>query len=318
MLGDLPNQPARARARRARQTRARAGRTRASHISVRKSLLHASSPVYASVRTDTETFICCPVPSDARLAGVFVTDRLSRLEDLSRKNFHLSVLCLVYVGVNAACTIINSCAQQFREAHEQPFHMIEFWATFCFAVVQVYSTIFSPRSFGSIYEISPGIFKTMIFLSLVTSFVPAVLISISLEDFEGPAHQVEYANELTMSFIDLVMLANVARAVGKSSSWKVQRAVGFLAPLIAGAQLCIYNFLDGPSGAVRSDMRHVYGNAGGNAGGHVDRHAFDLCLNNQQEMCVYPCVDVSFDMCVDVQVAPASNWRIILSSPSRR
>ncbi len=90
-----------------------------------------------------------------------------------------------------------------QEAHHVVFHLTEFWGVAVFAVVQVYTALYSPRSFGTIYP-SPALLKIVMCLGIVTSAIPALLISIDMERFEPPAHQLEYVNELCMGFIDLV------------------------------------------------------------------------------------------------------------------
>lgn len=90
-----------------------------------------------------------------------------------------------------------------QEAHHVAFHLTEFWGVAVFAVVQVYTTLYSPRSWSTIYP-SPWLLKVVMCLGIVTSSTPALLISIDMLSFEAPSHQLEYANELCMGFIDLV------------------------------------------------------------------------------------------------------------------
>jgi hypothetical protein len=44
--------------------------------------------------------------------------------------------------------------------------------------------------------------------NIVPACLPAVLISMNYEYFEIISHEIEYCNELTMSFVDLVLLWN--------------------------------------------------------------------------------------------------------------
>lgn len=195
---------------------------------------------------DDDTFLCCPVPTGSHLSGVFLSDRLTRLDDFARKNFNMALLCLVYTGINIVCTIINAMSQDFRDSHEFAFHMLEFWATFFFSVVQVYALIFSPRSLGSIYK-NPNLLKVIIFFNVAATFVPSALVAFSLESFEVLSHEMEYINELTMSFVDLVLIAAMlSRTKDRpvDSPWFTLVAT-LVATAVAIIQLGIYNFLGG-------------------------------------------------------------------------
>lgn len=204
---------------------------------------------------DDDTYLCCPIPPDSRLAGIFLADRLHRLEDLSRKNIHLAMLCLVYIGVNVACLIVNSMSSTFREKHELQFHLLEFWATFGFSLVGIYALMLSPRSFSSIVD-NPMILKILVFIDVVATFTSAALVTISLKHFEVISHELEYANELTMAFFDLVLLSVLARRdnAGQQSS----AGMCILAILIAVVQLAIYNMLDGPRGGAGEQIAHYF------------------------------------------------------------
>lgn len=75
------------------------------------------------------------------------------------------------------------------------------------------------------------------------SLIPALLVWLNLEAFEILAHEIEYCNEITMSFVDLVLLASlVKQQSGKSFG---DNCSSFLFPLIATAisifQILIYN-----------------------------------------------------------------------------
>lgn len=213
------------------------------------------------MHVDRDAFSCClPVAADSRLAAVFVADRLSRLDDLSLKNFNLSILCLVYIGVNLVCFILNSMPGPWRHKHALTFHLLEFWATFGFSCVQVYALTFSPRSFVSMYN-KPIVLKMVVVFNVVASFVPAVLVSISLSSFEVVAHELEYFNEITMAFVDLVFFASLVRS--SACSWTLDGAIGqlvatMLALLIAITQLCVYNLLGGPSGGAGEQIAHYF------------------------------------------------------------
>ncbi|CAE7599057.1 unnamed protein product [Symbiodinium natans] len=212
--------------------------------------VHVDGVTECHVHVDDDTFLCCPIPDDTNLAGVVMTHRLERLHELSLKNFHLAICCLIYIAVNMACLVMNSMGEEWLGvgSRELTFHLVEFWATFVFSCVQVYSLVYSPRSVGAIYR-NPLVLKTVIFLNVASTFFSALLVSVSLESFEVLSHEIEYSNEITMAFVDVVLLGVVARQAG----YNIDRA-GFtllttlLTLVVAVAQLGIYNMLDGPNG----------------------------------------------------------------------
>ena len=151
---------------------------------------------------------------------------------------------------NLVCLVMNYMGQEWLgiDNREHIFHLIEFWATFTFSCVQVYSLVYSPRSVGAIYR-NPFVLKTVIFLNVASTFGSALLVTVSLETFEVLSHEVEYANEITMAFVDVVLLGVVARQAGYNieGAWFNLLAAVFTL-VVAVLQLGIYNMLDGPHG----------------------------------------------------------------------
>lgn len=217
---------------------------------------HAPGTSITTKHFDTETFLCCPVKPSSRLAPVFIQDRLQRLHLLSRKNFVLSILCLVVVASNIVTFILNFLAmtpldvvqndgdpaaeadasaetgvilfwgaeakKMERETImdkvglERPFHLFEFWMSFLFAVLEVFIIVYSPRSVSDIYS-RPTVLKGIIFVNIVFAFVPPMLISFSLELYETLSHEIEYTNGLLVSFLDVVLALRLHAARERSS-----------------------------------------------------------------------------------------------------
>ncbi|CAK0841683.1 unnamed protein product, partial [Prorocentrum cordatum] len=202
---------------------------------------------------DDDAFLCCPVPHNSSVAGVIMKNRLDRLHNLSVKNLHLSIVCMMYIGVNVVCITLNSMSEEGREANELVFHLLEFWATFVFSVVQVYSLTFSPRSLGAVYS-NPLVLKLVVFFNVVATFISALLVTVSLESFEAPSHELEYFNEITMAFVDVVLFAVVVRQAGNCSTLLTT----LVALVVAVVQLLIYNLLDGPGGGFGEQLAHFF------------------------------------------------------------
>ncbi|OLP79064.1 COP9 signalosome complex subunit 8 [Symbiodinium microadriaticum] len=185
----------------------------------------------------------------SRMEEVMMTEMLHRLRAMSRTNLHLAICSLVYVGINICTTILNSMDLQFRDEHEQFFHFTEFWATFCFALIQVYALVGCPRDFEDIFSRSKLV-KLIMALNVVSTVVPAVLVTASLERFEVIAHEIEYVNEITMALVDFVFLYSMAKKAKLllDESMVFNLVVTCISMAIAIVQLCIYNGLPGAQG----------------------------------------------------------------------
>jgi hypothetical protein len=94
------------------------------------------------------------------------------------------------------------------------------------------------------------VLKAVLFFAIVVSLIPTLLVWCNVSTFEVPSHEIEYSNELTMSFVDLVLLASLVRkhssdgdvvnepASGASSS---SVFIASTAMLIAVVQIVVYN-----------------------------------------------------------------------------
>ena len=158
-------------------------------------------------------------------SNVILHFRLHSLERMSTINFALAICSLVYLAINIVMIVFNWTANFDGDCDdpdslyiqrcgspisEYGFHMMEFWATFGFAIIEAYALLNTPKTLSTIYE-SPLQLKLILFFDIVASLVPSVLITFDIEHFEILSHELEYGNELTMSFVDLVILASLLR-----------------------------------------------------------------------------------------------------------
>ena len=72
--------------------------------------------------------------------------------------------------------------------------------------------------------------------NIVAACLPAVLISMNCEYFEIISHEIEYCNELTMSFVDLVLLWSLCQFEVGTSAF-----MSGIASIVALIQLAVYN-----------------------------------------------------------------------------
>eukprot|EP00573_Skeletonema_grethae_P006893 CAMPEP_0201710264 /NCGR_PEP_ID=MMETSP0578-20130828/58542_1 /ASSEMBLY_ACC=CAM_ASM_000663 /TAXON_ID=267565 /ORGANISM="Skeletonema grethea, Strain CCMP 1804" /LENGTH=308 /DNA_ID=CAMNT_0048199291 /DNA_START=209 /DNA_END=1135 /DNA_ORIENTATION=- len=169
--------------------------------------------------------------------NVLLVYRLNEMRQLERTNFTLAIACLVYCGINIALIVVNYVNSQNEDdppISDKAFHLLEFWATFFFAIVTCISLTSTPKSILNIYN-SPMTLRLILFFNIVASSMPAMLMSLNTEYFEIISHQIEYLNELTMSFIDLVLLWSLCKFEGANAILAV------IASVVACVQLAIYN-----------------------------------------------------------------------------
>jgi len=76
----------------------------------------------------------------------------------------------------------------------------------------------------------------------VVSFVPTLLVWCNVERFEVLSHEVEYSNEISMSFVDLVLLTSLLKQRDFVSTGGVTNVImAGVATAVAVLQIVIYN-----------------------------------------------------------------------------
>jgi hypothetical protein len=146
----------------------------------------------------------------------------------SNTNLVLAILCLIYLGINVCLVFVNYVNWAYMETHDKSeednepvddtvYHLVEFWGTFGFAVVECLALIMTPKSQYSITNSmgfgnnnnsnsnsnstngnnrGPLFLRMVLCLNIVATIVPAMMISFSIETFEILSHEIEYINEL--------------------------------------------------------------------------------------------------------------------------
>jgi len=165
--------------------------------------------------------------------NVFLLFRLQTLRMLSIANVILAVLALAFVGLNLVMVALNflnhndaGCDDpdsKFVARCGSPvsiwtFHIVEFSGNFFFSLVQASALLCTPRSTetASIYG-NPNVLRLVLVFSVLVSLVPTLLIWFNIEVFEVPAHEIEYGNEVTMSFIDIILFTALMRKQNQKS-----------------------------------------------------------------------------------------------------
>merc|ERR1719464_1591563 len=97
------------------------------------------------------------------------------------------------------------------------------------------------------------------FINIVATITPAVMISLSIRTFEIISHEIEYINELTMTFIDVVIAISLWNSTKRKNPFVGDDVVmqpsqpsadamsmwttTFIAVLVAVVQLGVYNLM---------------------------------------------------------------------------
>ena len=172
---------------------------------------------------------CCALRFDS---NVLVLQRLSDLSTLSTVNFVLAIMCVMYLASMLVC-LFYSVRPVVKEL---VLHRLEFGSTFIFTLVTTVALVFSPeRRFRS-----PLLLKTLVLVNVCASFVAGLLVFLSLEEFEHIAHEIEYANELCTSFVDvLIVLTLELKGEEQQQRWQRARLAvfGTLAAAVPAVQV---------------------------------------------------------------------------------
>ncbi|CAB9504015.1 expressed unknown protein [Seminavis robusta] len=136
------------------------------------------------------------------------------MRQLANVNFTLALLCLVYCGINMTLIFVNYVNSHYegeeKDAPVSPimFHLVEFWATFCFAILECISLISTPKALRTIYN-DPLMLKLILFFNIVASFVPALLVTMNLELFEVVSHEIDYSKLFMTCLAAMVALVQL-------------------------------------------------------------------------------------------------------------
>lgn len=146
--------------------------------------------------------------------NVLLGFRANDLKSMAWNNFIVTILCLVYAGLNVSLIFFNYVNSTAKSEGRHPpvdkhaFHMTEFWGTFCFGIVELFAIMQTPRHLMSTVQ-SARVLKIILFVNVVATLIPAVMVSINLDEFEILSHELEYCSEITMSFLELVLLKSL-------------------------------------------------------------------------------------------------------------
>mmetsp|Transcript_8114 Transcript_8114/g.21206 ORF Transcript_8114/g.21206 Transcript_8114/m.21206 type:complete len:295 (-) Transcript_8114:140-1024(-) len=169
---------------------------------------------------------CQPLRNDT---NVLVVQRLSDLSFFSSINLFLAILCVVYLASAIVCLVFNSYDNdcypcETAAVSEQAFHRLEFGSTFAFSLVTTMALVYSPeRRFSNVL-----LLKFLVLVNVCASSVAMLLVFYSLEHFEHVAHEIEYANGLCMSAMDLLIVSTL-RTLDDETTSDTRARLRFLA-----------------------------------------------------------------------------------------
>ena len=204
-------------------------------------------------------------------SNIVLLYRMHELRGLAFVNFVLALLTLLYLAMNLVLLFLTLKSYKGDGAI---LHHVEFWSTFFYACVEAFALIYTPRAISSISG-RPTLLKVLLFFDVVATFCPAVLVTLNLEEFETIAHQIEYLNELTMAFVNLVLLASLLRSkvdAPVENDTCSTYTITLAALAIACVQLALYDLF----GMKR--MAHVFEFSFGTVSAFV---TFAFCLDNR-------------------------------------
>ena len=119
--------------------------------------------------------------------NVLVPVRIGELQLISSLNVFFSMWSVVNFGINVVCFVINWIGE--AAVSDKVFHVLEFSASFIFAVIQLLAVFYS-------YDRSdmckrPILLKSVVFVNIAGALIPMLFVIINLGMFEVPSHEIE-------------------------------------------------------------------------------------------------------------------------------
>lgn len=182
--------------------------------------------------------------------NVLVLVRANELIEMARINTILAIVSVFFLAVSLVCMLLNfyDCDPLlpgcFPATPPIVFHGIEFGAIFVFNTVDVFALSYSPRTLSNQYQ-NPIFLKLIVLLNVCISLFCLMLILINLKKFEVLAHELEYCNELTITFFNAVILIALVRGRTHAESSYSEKCffvvILMVAGCVAAVQLAVYN-----------------------------------------------------------------------------
>jgi len=118
---------------------------------------------------------------------------------------------LVYLGINLAEFGLNFRDQDFIESNYYlPFHLLEFWAVFAFTLIEAFVLV----STGTLDINGPWTHILQIGLAwfdILFTLIIAIIFSMDPQEYEIPAHFMEYSAQVFITLINFIFLINYLR-----------------------------------------------------------------------------------------------------------
>ena len=146
-------------------------------------------------------------------SNVLVQYTLQDLDRRAESNFWLGIVCLAVCAINMVLLFLNWSlhhADPAPHVSHKTFHLLEFWTSNVYAIAEAFALVTSPKTMLHIYS-KPNLLKLLLFFNVVNSLVPALLITLDLKYFETTAHELEFFNSFTLSFITMILLASLLK-----------------------------------------------------------------------------------------------------------
>jgi len=126
-----------------------------------------------------------------------------------QRNQILILLCVIvlYIGIQFGLSAANFVSQETIEAkYTIPFHLLEFWAVFSFTLLQ--SFILIATGVVTWTDAINRVQFILLIINIISTLIAAILVSLSLEMYEVPAHYLEYSIQILISLIDFIFIFN--------------------------------------------------------------------------------------------------------------
>jgi len=149
-------------------------------------------------------------------------------------------LILIYIGIQFGLMGVNFQDQDFIEANYYlPFHLLEFWAVFCFTLLE--SLILIATGNVTTEDWANTLQAGILLFNVVATLTAAIVFSMFPELYEVPAHYMEYSIQILITITDFIFIMKTTNKL--DNKWFTYSKITFAVStfLLSVFQLLIYS-----------------------------------------------------------------------------
>jgi len=158
------------------------------------------------------------------------TESLSASQSALDPNIGL-VLSAVYVGIQITLLLLNTQGDEELEKIDVPFHLVEFWAVFCFTILNIFYLINSKTR---------RMLLSLWIIEVMLTLIAALIISIDMENNEPLSHWIEYCAQIPLVIVDITVSSSMTEKYKNGYAGYVWQVISWITLAASILQLVLY------------------------------------------------------------------------------